>query len=200
LNPADGFEHAFIGQDDKDLSNVSGVLPGACTLSGCSFDIETPEPGLLRVSISSATTNSCNMDAAVRITEKSPSSSTPLLNSGPVLDQQTVSAGTIDVLPGAGEIEFELSWINDWTHTKGSDLELLVFLPGFPFPLPFGQTLDAPEKFSINSEILTSILGSRTPVPLPAGTWTLQVYGFEVNNASEDWELRVTIDETPQIP
>ena len=199
LNPAEGFEHAFIGPDDMDFSNVSGVLPGACTGSGCSFDIETPEPGLLRVSVSSATTNSCNMDADVVISQKSASSSTPLLISGSVDDLDTVSADTIDVLPGAGEIEFELSWINEWTHTKGSDLELLVFLPGFPFPLPFGQTLDAPEKFSIDSEILTALLGSKKPVPLPAGIWTMQVFGFEVNKENEDWELRVTIDGTPVV-
>ena len=64
---------------------------------------------------------------------------------------------------------------------QGNDLELLVFMPGFP-ALPFGQTLDAPEKFVINSEVLTALLGAHQPVPLPTGTWTMEVLGFEVNS------------------
>ena len=55
LNPNEGFEHTFIGESDVDGTNVSGVLPDACkpfTGGVCSFDLLTPEPGLLRISVS----------------------------------------------------------------------------------------------------------------------------------------------------
>ena len=217
LNPNEGFEHAFIGQSDLDGSGVSGVLPGKCSLEdpedpesgACFFDLVTPEPGLLRVSVSSATTNACGMSTDVAITLKSGSSDGLTLSTGTVQHVDTVEAGSIVVSPGDQDIEFELSWDNDWTHYPANDLELLIFMPGFPFPLPFGQTLDAPEQFVINSEILTALLGAHQPVPLPAGEWTIEVQGFEVNTTqrvrgktvrAEDWELRVLIDGVPQVP
>ncbi len=204
LNPSEGFEHAFIGKSDLSGDNVSGVLPGACDTNGCSFDLPTPEPGLLRVSVSGATTNACDMSLDVVINRNSSSSTTALLSSGTVRNLELVHAASLNVLAGTQEIEFELSWDNDWAHYPGSDVELLVFMPGFP-ALPLGQTLDAPEKFVINPETLAALLGSRRPVALPAGTWELEVFGFEVNKAApagpnERWELRVTVDGTPQLP
>ncbi len=207
LNPTEGFEHAFIGESDADGTNVSGVLPEACDfLTGiCSFPLVTLEPGLLRVSINGATTNACEMSVKVDF-DMPTTEGTPLAySSGSVLDGATVSAGSILVEPGDGDIEFQLSWDNDWTKYKGSDLELLVVMPGFP-ALPLGQTLDAPERFVINSEVLTALLGSKKPVPLPTGTWTMSVKGFEVNEADplypvgESWKLRVWIDNFAQLP
>ncbi len=200
LKPNEGFEHAFIGQSDLDGSNVSGVLPGACDIDGCSFDLPTPEPGLVRISVSGATTNGCDMSAHVEIPSFTPGPlPIPLLNTGTVLDLDTMFAGSIIVNSGDAEIAFELSWDSNWTHYVGNDLELLVFMPGYPAPLPLGLTLNAPEKFIINSEILTALLGAHPPVPLPTGTWTLYVQGFEVNEElGEFWELRATIDGVPQ--
>ena len=121
------------------------------------------------------------------------------LSSGTVLDVQKVPASSIDIDNEEDlEIEFELSWDNDWTHFPGNDLELLVTLPVYG-TLPLGQTLDAPEKFVINSAVLTALLGARRPVSLPSGTWTMEVRGFEVNEVlGEGWELRVWIDGDPQ--
>ena len=200
LNPTEGFEQAFIGLDD--FENPSGVFPGRCTDSDgpgplpgiCSFSLLTPEPGLLRISVSGATTNACNMSTDVTIVSTMGDTfSADPLDYGTVADGGTVTVGSIDVPQGAQKIEFELSWINDWTHYKGNDLELQVFLPGLSVPLPFGLTLDAPERFEVTSAALTALFGGPKTVPLD-GIWTIKVQGFEVNEMPGDWTLRVLVD------
>ena len=90
-----------------------------------------------------------------------PSIEPTLLSTGTVPHLVIVDAGSIDVGADDDEIEFELSWDNNWTHYQGNDLELLVFTPPgstLPSPLPFvGQTLDAPEKFVINPDVLAAL-------------------------------------------
>ena len=91
------------------------------------------------------------------------------------------TASPFTVNSADAKIDFELAWLNDWSKYRRSDLELLVTM-AVGRTLPLGATLNSPERFVINPEVLAALLGRRRPVPLPTGDWTLQVEGFEVNH------------------
>ena len=191
-DPFSTFRHAFIGPSDVDGSFISGVLPGACGNGECKFVLEDPEPGLLRISVNGATENSCRMSGRVSVQP----GETRVLDtsiSGEVSDGGFVPV-SFSVDPGVDELAFELRWVNDWSRYPTNDVDLLLFSP-YGGPLPFGQTLDSPERFVLTPALFGALLGAPGPVPLD-GFWGVGILGFEVNEASDDWELLVTADGT----
>ena len=187
------FPHAFISETDPDNSDASGVLPGACGGGECRFVLADPEPGLVRLSLNGATENGCRMSARVsvrpverRVLETS--------ISGEVSDGGVVFHA-FEVDPGVEELAFELRWTNNWLRYPTNDLDLLLFGPFGGPPLPFGQTLDSPERFVLTPALLGAVVGAPGPVPLD-GFWGVVILGFEVNEDKDGWEFLVTADDT----
>jgi hypothetical protein len=199
-NPNPAALHAFVSQSDLADPSARGILPGSCGDGSCALTLDRPEPGLLRVSLSGATENGCRMSVRVAIDPayralEPPTASGRVGNGG-------FSAVTVESPHAVRELEFELSWENDWSRYPANDLDLLLFLPqDFALcpgcgPLPILQTLDSPERFTLTASSLGEIWHGpgAPPVPLPPGSWTAVVQGFEVNEASEEWELRVRVN------
>ena len=195
LNPSPSV-HAFISAADLTNPSAPGATPGSCGDGSCNFVVERPEPGFSRISLSGATENGCEMSAHVSILpidgKKEKKSA-----SGKVSDGEFVDL-TMKVPSDVDELEFKLSWDNDWSRYPTNDLDLEVFLPsefcpGCP-PLPILQSLDSPERFVMTPEFLGTLFGAPEPIPLPEGDWDLVVAGFEVNEKSDKWEVLVNAD------
>ncbi len=186
-----GFPHAFISETDPDDPEAGGVLAGACGNGECKFVLDDPEPGLVRISVNGTTENGCRMSARLAVSPLE----TRILEtsiSGSVSDGEVVFHG-FAVEPGVEELAFELRWENDWSRYPTNDLDLVLFSPFGGPPLPFGQTLDSPEKFVLTPVLFGAVLGAPGPVPLD-GSWGVGVLGFEVNEEPDTWEMLVTAD------
>ena len=82
--------------------------------------------------------------------------------------------------PGAGRVDFRLSFREDWSNYPLNDLDIIVTDPeGQTFY--DGASLADPESLTIYS-------------PKP-GTWRVQVIGYELHTPDDRYKLRVALDD-----
>ncbi|HEV8523830.1 MAG TPA: S8 family serine peptidase [Terriglobales bacterium] len=145
--------------------------------TGSKYEINNPEQGLMRVTLSGTWTNAGAVSARVSIvSDKDPLPS--FTAQGKVSQGQTL-AFPVNVPAGVGEAEFRLSFHDDWASYPTNDIDMLLVKPDGSLLLD-GATLNAPERVIVNN-----------PAP---GTWYVLVDGFAVYGSPERFELRVTLD------
>jgi hypothetical protein len=176
LNPNPASFHGFISPADPFDPSAPGMPPGVCGDGSCTIRLADPEPGLLRFSLNGATENACSIGARVDIsTDQGPG---PKRFDGGKIDHGELRFGSVRVPEGGGQLVVRLSWKGDWSRFPANDLDLALLSPqGQVF---MGATLDSPEVLVID-----------TPAP---GIWEYAVFGFEVNDAPDHWELEIEAD------
>jgi hypothetical protein len=145
--------------------------------SGGTFVFNDPEPGLMRITVAGDWTNAGNISAEVSVFVTSaalPQFSTQ----GKIHDQQTLIF-PVTMPSGISQADFRLEWREDWGRFPTSDVDLIVIDPAGGVNVN-GATLSNPETATVTKPM--------------AGTWTVLVHGFEVNTATDKFELRVSAD------
>jgi subtilisin family serine protease len=141
------------------------------------FAITALEPGVLRVTISGDWTNAGLMSADVTIA--SVQAPLPGLTAqGRIREFETIEY-PVEVPAGAQEMEFFLSWRDDWSNVPLNDLDLVVVNPNGHVYFD-AATFASPEQMAILD-----------PTP---GTWRVQVNGFAMPAGEDRYKLRVTVD------
>ena len=139
--------------------------------------INSPETGLLRVSISGDWTNAGSVSTTasiVSLTDPIPqfTAQDKIVTSQAVAVPFTVPAGT-QLLEG------RLAWRNDWGTFPTADIDLILISPTSKLNFD-GATLNNPELAAI-----------KTP---ETGNWIAIVNGFDIPGGSDKFELRVALD------
>ena len=157
---------------DGDYYHVNEFVPANDT-----FTVNSPEPGLLRITITGSWTNAGNVSATVSIFSlMDPKPGVTV--SGPVLHGQFISI-PFNVPPGTKLAEVRLEWREDWGRYPTNDLDLILFGPG-DFVNARGATYRSPEVVRITNP--------------PAGAWLALIDGFELPTADDRFKLRITLD------
>ena len=127
------------------------------------FSIDAPEPGYMRVAFVGDWTNAGNISASLSITANNKGSAQ--------FDQYAkINEGELQTIPftipsGIGQVTFELTWNNDWSHYPTNDLDLIVVDPDGNLILD-GATLNGRETATISAP--------------KAGNYQILVDGFNV--------------------
>lgn len=175
LNPGAPL-HGFISPTDPFDAFAPGMPPGVCGDGSCTIRLADPEPGLLRFSLNGATENACTIGARVDIrTDHGPPAKRS--DGGKIAPGELVS-GSAEVPEGVGKLVVRLSWEGNWSRFPANDLDLALLSPeGSVF---VAATLDSPEVLVIDNPA--------------AGFWEYAVFGFELNDAPDHWELSIEAD------
>jgi subtilisin family serine protease len=181
--PADQ-QNAFFGDDillaihsAKTSAIGEGDYKVLTFTTGTTQVIDDPEPGVLRVTVNGDWTNAGKVSAEVWIT----STNQPLpglTRVGKVKEGESL-VFPVQVPSGVSEAEFRLSWDNDWASYPTSDLDMVVYDPAAT-PNLDGASLNSPEVVKVTDPA--------------AGTWLVQVSGYEIYARREFFKLRVSLD------
>ena len=139
--------------------------------------IDTPETGLLRLSISGDWTNAGNVSTTASIVS--------LTNPIPQFTtQSTIRALQLTVVPftvpgGTQQADFRLGWRNDWGTYPTADVDLILISPTSQANFD-GATLSNPETVSIKNP--------------EAGSWVALVDAFSIPAGSDKFELRIALE------
>jgi hypothetical protein len=144
---------------------------------GSTYEINNPEEGLMRVTLSGTWTNAGAVSGRVSIV--SDTNPLPSFTAQGKISQGQTLVFPVNIPAGVGEAEFRLSFHDDWASYPTNDIDMLLVKPDGSLVLD-GATLNAPERVIVNN-----------PAP---GTWYVLVDGFAVYGSSERFELRVTLD------
>jgi subtilisin family serine protease len=145
--------------------------------SGGTFVFNNPEPGLMRITVAGDWTNAGNISADVSILVTS--AALPQFSTQGKIDDQQTLIFPVTIPSGISQAEFRLEWREDWGRFPTSDVDLIVINPVGGVNVN-GATLNNPESATVTNPM--------------AGTWTVLVRGFEVNTATDKFELRVSAD------
>jgi serine protease AprX len=181
--PADQ-QNAFFGDDvilsihsAKTSAIGEGDYKAFTFTTGTTQVIDDPEPGVIRVTVSGDWTNAGKVSAEVWIS----STQKPLwglTSAGKVKEGQSL-VFPVQVPSGVSEAEFRLSWDKDWASYPTSDLDMVVYDPTTT-PNLDGASLNSPEVVKVTDPA--------------AGTWLVQVIGYEIYARKEYFKLRVALD------
>jgi hypothetical protein len=146
-------------------------------ITGGTFTIVDPEPGVMRLTLSGSYSNAGRVSAKV----------TASLVTDPL--RGVTTRGTIQhhqqiVFPitipsGAQRADFRLSFGDNWGHYPTSDIDMILFDPNL------NQNDDGAH---LNSPEVATVLN---PTP---GMWTVVIDGFDIPAGSDTFALRVTLD------
>ena len=145
--------------------------------TGGMFEIQDPEPGLMRITVSGDWTNAGTISADVGVS--SSVEATPQISTQNKIADQEILAYPVTMPSGVKQAEFRLSWREDWGQYPASDLDLILVAPNGSVNLA-GASISDPEVAVVAN-----------PAP---GTWTVLVSGSEVNTATDKFELRISLD------
>jgi subtilase family protein len=194
-NPPAG-QNQLFGDDlavtiiDATTSRNQDLLPLSFIAADQTTTVIT-SPGIVRVAIQGDWTNGgrISADLAIELQHTDRGESTA---HGTIAEGQTITVPFV-VPSGAKQLDFELSWNDDWGRYPTNDLDLILRNPAGQLNFA-GATAASPERVTIKDPV--------------AGTWNALVQGFSIftsvndslvagNSRSTDrdtFELRVTID------
>jgi hypothetical protein len=127
------------------------------------FTIDAPEPGYMRVAFVGDWTNAGKISASLTITANKKGTAQ--------FDQYSkISEGDLQTIPftiptGIGQVTFELTWNNDWSHYPTNDLDLIIVDPDGNLIFD-GATLNGRETATISAP--------------KAGAYQILVDGFNI--------------------
>jgi hypothetical protein len=177
-------QNAFFGDDilltihsAKTSAIGEGDYKVVTFTTGTTQVIDDPEPGVLRVTVNGDWTNAGKVSAEVWIT--STNQPLPGLTRVGKVKEGASLVFPVQVPSGISEAEFRLSWDQDWASYPTSDLDMVVYDPAAT-PNLSGASLNSPEVAKVTDPA--------------AGTWLVQVSGYEIYARREFLKLRVSLD------
>lgn len=138
------------------------------------FNIPTPQTGIVRVAVMGDWTNAGPISAKITIKE-SRTEPRRATFSGTLLDEE-IDQFTITVAKNTKQLQLQLEWDANWGSYPSHDLDLVLVNPNNEFIFD-AATLASPERIVINN-------------PLP-GKWTLLVEGFLLHGVEDTYRLKV---------
>jgi len=146
-------------------------------ITGGTFTIPNPEPGIMRITFSGSYTNAGKVSAKVTV-----SSETERLRGvttrGTIQHHQQIMF-PLTVPPGVRRADFRLSFGDNWGHYPTSDMDMILVDPNLN-QNDDGARLNSPEAATVVN-----------PTP---GTWQVIIDGFDIPAGSDTFALRVTLD------
>lgn len=139
------------------------------------------EPGLMKLSLIGDYSNEDPVNFKVRITRENYKERLPVRNqvANGVIKMADSHFVEVEIPEGITTATFDLIWGRDWSSFPTSDVDMYIFDPDFNLVSLEGATANAPERAIIEAPI--------------AGTWTVLVYGYEVNR-SDNYNLFLTLE------
>ena len=181
-NPVNGLfgdDILFVAHSAKTSSIGDGdYLAGPAFITGGTFVIDDPEPGLLRATVLGDWTNASPIALDVKITsvrQKEPRRVTARHS----IRQDQQFSYDVNIPSGAAEAVFQLRWRNNWSRYPTDDLDLFAIDPDGVVN-DNGVSLNSPEEVTLAKP--------------KAGTWTFVVDGFDMPARFDQFELRVIVD------
>ncbi len=144
---------------------------------GGTYTVNNPEPGVMRITLSGSFTNQGVVSANVAVS----SNTDPLpglTTQGEIL-HHTQFVFPVTIPKGVKRADFRLAFRDDWGSYPTSDIDMIVFDPNLNRNTD-GAHLNSPEMATIFNPV--------------AGTWLVQIIGFDVPAGSDRFELRVSLD------
>jgi len=146
-------------------------------ITGGTFTIPNPEPGIMRITFSGSYTNAGKVSARVNVT----SVTDPLrgvTTRGTIQHHQQI-VFPVTIPAGVLRADFRLSFGDNWGHYPTSDMDMTLVDPNL------NQNDDGAH---LNSPEVATVL---RPAP---GTWYVVIDGFDIPAGSDTFALRVTLD------
>jgi hypothetical protein len=153
---------------------ASSLVAGSTPVT---FAVTALEPGVLRITLSGDWTNAGVLSADLSIASQT--ASTPQLTAQGRIGEFETLDEAVPVPAGTHEMEFFLSWRDNWANVPLNDLDLVVLDPNGRVFFD-AATYASPEQMAILD-------------PNP-GTWRVQVNGFAMPAGEDRFKLRVAID------
>lgn len=202
LGPVDQ-QNQFFGNDiylrvqDAVTSN-DATLVESFVAGDSQFVIDNPQTGLIRVAVMGDWTNAAPVSGNVTI--EATKTEQGHANAKGKIAEGDFDVYTTNVPGGTSELDFALSWKENWGYFPTDDLDLILLSPSGNAVYD-GATLNSPETVSIADP--------------EAGVWTVLVNGFTVHAELKDddddhhgkmhkvktptskWKLRVKADGFP---
>jgi subtilisin family serine protease len=146
-------------------------------ITGGTFTINNPEPGIMRITVSGSWTNESAVSATVNV--DSATDTVLGFTTHGTIDHHEQITYPVSIPAGVKVAEFRLWFRDDWASYPTSDLDMTLFDPNL-VPNTDGAHLNAPELATVSN-------------PLP-GTWYVVIKGFDIPAGSDKYELRITLD------
>jgi subtilisin family serine protease len=146
-------------------------------ITGGTFTINNPEPGIVRITLSGSYTNEKSVSADVAVS--SFTNPTPGHTTKGTIDNHEQIVFPVTIPQGVSVAEFRLSFRDNWGAYPTSDLDMILFDPNLNTNTD-GAHLNSPEKATVLN-----------PIP---GTWLVLIKGFDIPAGSDKYELRVALD------
>ena len=154
-----------------------GDYPIFAFMTGGSFVVNNPEPGIMRVTLYGDWTNTAAV--SVDATVASITGPLPPHSAKGNLRNGEFETFVANVPAGTASLQFELRWQEDWSRYPGADLDLLLVTPANAL-VTTGATLNSPERVTIANPA--------------AGNWTIVVDAFEVHLNKANYSLTMIRD------
>jgi hypothetical protein len=157
------------------------VEDGPWTFWGIPWDYMPMEPGLMKLTFIGDYSNESPVSFKVRVTRENNRQELSVKNriAGGVIKDGADYFIPVDIPEGTNRVTFDLTWNRDWSKFPTSDLDLIIFDPGFNVNNVDGATANAPERAVIEN-----------PEP---GTWYLLINGYEANKP-DNYDLYMTLE------
>jgi hypothetical protein len=146
-------------------------------ITGGTFTINKPEPGIMRITLSGSWTNESNVSADV-VVKSTNGPENGFTTQGIIQNQQQI-VFPVTIPAGVSLAEFRLFFRNDWGSFPTSDVDMILFDPNLVANTD-GAKLNDPELANVSN-----------PIP---GTWSVVIVGFNIPTGSDKYELRVALD------
>ncbi len=146
-------------------------------ITGGTFTVTDPEPGIMRITFSGSYTNAGKVSAKVNVS----SVTDPLrgVTTRGTIQQHQQIVFPVTIPSGVSRAEFRLSFGDNWGHYPTSDLDMILFDPNSNQNRD-GAHLNSPERATVLN-----------PTP---GNWLVVIDGFDIPAGSDTFSLRVTLD------
>ncbi|MCP4271409.1 MAG: S8 family serine peptidase [Gammaproteobacteria bacterium] len=186
-------QNAFFGDDvffkvQDAITHDEATLAGGFINADTTVVIDNPQTGIVRLAVMGDWTNAGQISADVNITKIKHKRSKKIAKGKVTQGDYTII--DVAVIDGTTQVDFELSWKNNWGAYPTDDIDLIV-LDSYGYPYFEGATFASPERLSVTD-----------PVP---GIWTVIVQGYTVHSdgdeddAKSKWELRATDQNGQQL-
>jgi subtilisin family serine protease len=145
--------------------------------TGGTFVVDSPETGIMRISVNGDWTNAGTISANVSVV--STTEPLPKFTAHGRISTGETLAFPITVPSGTDNVEFRTGWREDWGNYPTNDIDMIIIAPNGSTNLD-GATAANPEVVSIDNPA--------------AGQWLVLVDGFEVSSGSDKFEFRAALD------
>jgi hypothetical protein len=145
--------------------------------SGGTFVVDSPELGIMRITVSGDWTNAGTISGLVTIlstTEPIPE----FTRQGKISNSETLAI-PVNVPSGVAQLDVRAGWREDWASFPTNDIDMILIAPDGTVNLD-GGTLSNPEVAVVSQPL--------------AGTWVVLLNGFDVASGDDKYELRVAAD------